>query len=1352
MKFVCVFLILLTCLDMSGSSDRYSISHLGVEHGLSNNHVVGIAQDKNGFIWIATDEGLNRYDGHSFKPYYKDESGEGESLTGNELNAILDDPMRPILWIATARGGLNAYNYETDTFTSYRHNDTDDVSLITDDVTSLSPASDGGVWVTTFWRGFDHFDPDTKVFTHYSHENISGLPNAPVWSMCEGSDGLLYIGQERAGFSVVNPVLKTAVNYTFKPDDPHSLPDNDVECVFIDSINNIWVGTKEGLSLFNPDSGTFVNFGLIHPQLRNKVSDIRQFADDKLWVAMERGGVATLELNDTVYTSPLLSKCYNIGEGKLSSPSVRTLFLDNYSNVWAGTWGGGVNLISENVPVFKSHPLTSVQSDTERGHTNSVLTLLYDSDNRLWVGKDSGGLYMQEDGSEDAKFFSLSNPNGLEGVVQSSYESREGDLWFGVFFGGAYRYDKSRGKFEQIFPKENMPDVRDITGDKDGNIIIGTSSGVWRYSPVSKAMSGAYAVGNNLVRKVFPLSDDKFLIGTFGDGLILTDKDFNELAQYNVATGYPSNTINDIYRSRDGQIWVATGEGLLEFHDFESSPTEYTLYNRASGLGNAHVLAIIQDRSGAIWVSTNGGISAIKDGEIYNYSHRDKVSIGNFLGKSVASDPQGNLYFGAISGLCFFNPVKVFEKVELPSPMIVEITVTGKSGSSSESPEHIQVAGKQEIRLKAGQNSLDISFATGNFSYAKEVDYAYMLEGYDNRWITTRDNNFVSFRNLSPGKYVFKVKTRIRNQEWGEPTELKIVLPPPFYISWWAKVTYLAIFLCIVGVLLYFYRKRINAEAQLQAEKEQHRKEQELNDERLRFYTNITHELRTPLTLIMGPLEDMSKEKSIPDKDRRSLAIVCRNAARLLDLVNRILEFRKTETQNRKLCVREGNIADTIYEIALKYKELNRNPDVKITISIHPDDIRTIYDKEVVTMILDNLLSNATKYTKSGSIAVSCSEEDGKIEISVKDTGVGISPDAIPRIFERYYQEKGPHQAAGTGIGLALVKNLVALHHGVIAVSSVEGKGSEFVVTLPASDSYPEALHPDSPTRSDGQRQSQEVTIPLESNRKPLVLVVEDNEDIRDYLKQAFTDLYDIRTADNGKDGLKLATEIMPSVIVCDIMMPVMDGIEMTKHLKEDVRTSHIPVIMLTAKGTSSDREEGYMSGADSYLVKPFSASLLQTRINNLLQQRMKLLEKFSSHATPVSESSDNTLEYKREKLMKSLNEVDRKFVEKLNKTITDNLPSENVDVNFLAGVFCMSSSTLYRKVKALTGLSPNEYIRKIKMQLAENLLLEGKFTFSEIAYKVGMNSVAYFRSCFKDEFGMTPTEYMKRISPPAQD
>lgn len=630
-----------------------------------------------------------------------------------------------------------------------------------------------------------------------------------------------------------------------------------------------------------------------------------------------------------------------------------------------------------------------------------------------------------------------------------------------------------------------------------------------------------------------------------------------------------------------------------------------------------------------------------------------------------------------------------------------------------------------------------------------------MLKGLENSWYTVKDPNNVTFRNLPPGKYEFMIKTRIRNQEWSdEISSIEIIIAPPFWLSWWAKLLYLISGTALLFIGLWAYRRKLNLEYLYESEKKSHEQEQELNDERLRFYTNITHELRTPLTLILGPLEDLVKSNTLSSKDHHRISVIHQSAVRLLNLINQILDFRKTETQNKRFCVTKGNLTNTVYEVGLKYKELNSKPDIQILIEAEEENMFLFFDKEIITMILDNLISNALKYTDKGYIRIRTEwvTENGirYAQLSVEDTGYGIGKEALAHIFERYYQESGEHQASGTGIGLALVKNLVKLHEGDIQVKSLPDVGTTFYLRLLAENTYPQALHGEDMHTEKQDIKEEESTIKPEviepdKNARPIILVVEDNADIRDYIADSFTDLYEVKTAANGKEGLQIATDCIPDIIVSDIMMPVMNGVVMCQKLKADIRTSHIPVILLTAKDSITDKEEGYQAGADSYLTKPFSASLLQSRISNLLTQRRLLSERFAIRPDKPEKQS---MEEKRAIITESMSKLDKEFLDKITNTITEGLAAaENIDITVLSNVMCMSSSTLYRKVKALTGMSTNEYIRKIKMQLAEKYLLEGKYSISEIAFKVGINSNVYFRQCFKEEFGMSASDYLKQLT-----
>ncbi len=532
-----------------------------------------------------------------------------------------------------------------------------------------------------------------------------------------------------------------------------------------------------------------------------------------------------------------------------------------------------------------------------------------------------------------------------------------------------------------------------------------------------------------------------------------------------------------------------------------------------------------------------------------------------------------------------------------------------------------------------------------------------------------------------------------------------------------------------------------------QLEKKNHEQEEELNNERLRFFTNITHELRTPLTLILGPLEDLQEDKDLLPYQQKKISIIHNSAIRLLNLINQILEFRKTETQNKKLCVSKDNLAALVTEVGLKYKELNPKKNIEFNIAIESDPLPLYFDKEIITIILDNLISNAIKYTEKGYINISLytirKNNTDYAEIRVSDTGQGIPSEELPHIFERYYQAKNDRQVSGTGIGLALVKNLVKLHQGEIHAESILGKGSSFRFSLIINNIYPNALHTDSEEKeqnSNHDTESAEDSM-LNNNisgEKPILLVVEDNPDICEYISESFSDSFEVITAEEGEAGYRMAISQIPDIIVTDIMMAGMDGITFCKIIKGDVRTSHIPVIMLTAKDSLQNKEEGYLAGADSYLTKPFSASLLRSRIHNLLESRKKLANQFSNN---LNINSDKSII-----LHESLNQLDNEFIQKITQIIEDNLKSEKIDVTYLADKLCMSKSTLYRKIKALTGISTNEYVRKIKMQNAEKLMLEGRYTISEIAFRVGMNSPVYFRQCFKEEFGISPSEYLKHL------
>ena len=904
-------------------------------------------------------------------------------------------------------------------------------------------------------------------------------------------------------------------------------------------------------------------------------------------------------------------------------------------------------------------------------------------------------------------------------------------------------YTPKDGRITRIGDKgSEFLDICSFSEDINGKIWIGTQTGIYSYfnNQLSYEKELNAQLPDIMVHGIIRDKNGKLWVGTFGKGVVVFDEDDKKLYNFTTDHSFPSNAVNYMMEDSRKRILVATREGIIIFKDV-SQPNVFVSFGAKEGLENTQVRAIQEDHDGYIWISTNGGISRLdeKNKRFYNYNYHDGIPMGDFMDGSTCITPDGTLFFGSQNGACYFNPRELSSPREVSPVTITQFFIYNKQTESRDTRLPVPISNRI-VELPYNQNTFNISFNVLDYTQSSQVEFSYMLEGLENAWYSTQGDNQVTFRNIPHGNYVFKVKTRFRNQEWNEnAAQLTVVIAPPLWLTWYAKLGYVILFIFALYALLRFYKRKLDLESSLEVERKQSLNKQELNEERLRFYTNITHELRTPLTLILGPLEDLLSDATLSPKHANKISIIHDSATRLLNLINRILEFRKTETQNRKLSVVKGDLGQLVQEVGLRYKELNPNNKVNYHIHIETEDTEIFYDADMITIILDNLMSNAAKYTSEGDITISLrSVEENQIkytEISVSDTGHGIDAEALPHIFDRYYQAKSKYQASGSGIGLALVKGLSELHEGILKVESTVDAGTTFTLRLPTENTYPNAIH----TQHDMEKKpmdAEETTItdtPTENH--PIVLVVEDNTDIREYIRSSFTELYEVITAKDGKEGWELAQARIPNIIVSDIMMPVMDGIELCKRIKEDMRTSHIPVILLTAKDSLQDKEEGYASGADSYLTKPFSAKLLHSRINNLLETRKKI----------ASLLALADIQPKQESAVSSLNKLDNEFLQKITQIIEENLEMEKMDIAFIADKMCMSHSTLYRKIKGLTDMSANEFIRKVKMRKGVELLMSGQYTISEIAYMIGFSSVAYFRQCFKDEYGMSPSDYVKQ-------
>lgn len=1326
-------------------AQKYQVRPLDLEQGLSCNYVLSIAQDKYGFLWFATEEGLNRFDGNSFFTYYKQRDRQG--ISSSELNCVIDDAKEPVVWIGTKNDGLNSFNYQTEEWHSYKHDGKNPSSIATNDITHITPSANGKLWITTYWKGVELFDPETKRFVHFDKNRVKGLPDNQLWCVLDLGNGNLLVGHVKSGLSIIDTQRLTARNFKHNDQDIFSISGNEVICLYRDKKGTIWIGTNVGIDIYDPLSQRFLH--VADQTIKNhRIFDFCELPDGNMLVATEQMGIAVLDVANKSFTASTQISCSFISEGfsdfNLTGNSVRSLLLDKYNNVWAGFYGSGINFLTQSVAPF-STIRAGVPDQLERLTEKSVMGLAFDKKGQLWVGTDGKGLNVFS--PERKRLATYEHEGGS--IVTAATRDSYGNLWFGSFYQGA-TVKMAGGGFRKVLPNAHE-DVRCFYEDDKQQMWIGTSHGIYVVDIKRMKVVNNYHLGNDMVRAICMDARHRVWVGYFDIGIEVFSPQMKRIKSFNSTKGekeyIPSNAVNHLMRDSQGRIWAATNEGAICFD--VKHQDRHVIYDQRQGMNNIHVRAIIEDEMHNIWMSTNRGISCLKAGQagrFINFNEKDNVVKANFNDGSVARSEQGIIYFGSAQGLCCFLPRQVLSVNRAPKTIITSLRLI----RGIEQPDSvINLAMRNHISLAYDENSFSVNFTVQNFAMENYVEYSYKLSGLQDDWITAQ-NGTITLRDIPPGTYQLQVRTRLHNQPWSsEIAEFTITVRPPFWLSWWAKLCYTLFVFAIVYLALRTYQRHLRLKFQLKAEKVNHEKEQKLNEERLRFFTNITHELRTPLTLILGPLDDISHSSDITKAVKHKLAVIHQSAVRLNELITQILEFRKTETDNRRLRVVKANVVDAVHEVSLKYEELAQKPDVAIRFVAPENPILMYIDKEVIAIILDNLVSNAIKYTDQGNIDISVerrrSGERHLVDITVSDTGHGISAKALPHIFDRYYQENGTHQASGTGIGLSLVKKLVTLHHGEVKAESNLEQGTSFIVTLDENEIYPEALRGDENASAKLQGNnaasdvlnSEEAVLSVE-NGKLLLLVVEDNREILDYVAESFIDEFDVLKAGDGREGLALALDKVPDVIISDVMMPNMDGNAMCRALKKDVRTSHIPIILLTAKDSFEAKEKGYDSGADSYITKPFTHKLLRSRILNLLQQRRrdKML---------IQESKETNLAQKKEQLREALNKVDQEFFDKLNKLIEENI-SGDVDVNLIASNLAVSTSTLYRKMKALTGISTNEYIRKYKMQYAEHLLLEGKYSISEISFMVGMNSVAYFRRCFKAEYGEIPSEYLKKL------
>jgi len=1292
---------------------------LDINDGLSDNFVSSICQDANGYMWFTTELGANRFDGSKFTSFYKGQ------INGNELGRVV--ALGNDVYIATQRYGMSVYDCQTEIFSSFSRNNG---AITANDITGLCADAAGNVWISYYWEGLDCLNSLDNTITHYSVDNLEGLGGNQTWTIATDSHGLVYVGHVNSGLSVIDPVSHQVQNYRSVPSDPTTLPDNQIYSILPDTRGGVWIGTDKGLAYFI--NGSFVRVN----QISGRIKCLKQMPDGSLWVGIENGGISVVKSNG-IFTSVGSLETEKLPIEGLDNITISDINTDRYGNIWIATFGSGIYFISNREASIKQWNMAAgnLSWRVAWGMTTTA-------DNQVWIGTDGGGFDIFNNGKRMAHL-DKKNSNLSDNAILSALTDSDGNIWAGTFEGGLNFCATGSRQFSRV---ELLPEAVDIRALKQDSsvIFVASNSGLFSIDRHTHKIKQHFSQENsvlrdNLVRAIETDANGYLWVGTFGQGVTIIDPaDPTRNVAFIVDDNFLSNTIYHIMRDSQNRMWVATGNGVAVFDkgkysDFFHPETEGII-----------AYSCIEGNNGQVWVSTNSGISCVdlQKNVINNFDYRDGLPRGIFHGGSVTKGTDGTIYFGSENGVAIVSPNLDDYKVDIPEPHITGLRVYADVSK----PQSVPIG--KGVTLQYTDNTFSIEFNVMDYAFADIVEFSCKLDGFDDRWHLVNGGNEVTYRNVPYGDYIYRVKARVRNGEWIDAeASLPIIINPPLWLTWWAKLIYALVIIVLAWLLFSLYDHQMTLRHNLDLEREKNSRQKMLDDERQRFFTNMTHELRTPLTLIIGPLEDLKNDTEIPLRQANKISLIHNSALKLLGMINRLLDFRKTELQRQTLCVKNGNVAKVVNEIVSSYKELNRNRELNYIFHISPTvPQRMLFDADVVQTVVNNLLSNAVKYTKRGTITVSLdtigTAADQQLSISVADTGIGIPEYALSHIFERYYQvEDSDHHTSGTGIGLALVSNLVKLHEGEVIVNSQEGVGTTFKVSIPIRTEFEGAVRLEDdekePITIDQTPQSGTFEqTEVEAERKPQMLVVEDNAEILNYIRDSFEDEYEVITATNGNEGLAEARKNMPDIIVSDIMMPEMDGTEMCQLLKSDVATSHIPIILLTAKNSTEARADGYQKGADSYLTKPFSALVLHSRVQNLIESRKRIIK-------AISKASDSN---KKAELTESISKLDAEFIEKITSVINDNIESDKIDVGFIGDKVGMSHSTLYRKIKALTGMSANEFIRKVRMHTAERLLLTGRYTISEVSYMVGINSMAYFRQCFKEEFGLTPSAYIKHI------
>ena len=1375
-----LILLLFAVREISAQSPVINFKHIRSENGLSNSTIETIFQDKRGFMWFGTRDGLNRFDGYQIS-VYKHDPEDSNSICDNYITSIAEDDQNN-LWIGTLNG-LNIFNPVTNTFTRFKHLPDDPTTIGSNYINHIFFDSKRRVLVATEGGGVNVYERVSQSFKLIPVISKSGLQEKQVNTLFEDSKGNLWVGAFTGLYlfnSLSGNFQPVQSNPRFREDQSNNGLSRAIRVISEDKSGNLLLGTSDnGLVVYSVEYRTQKIF-THNPALSNSISSdlIRSILVTKSgqnWIGSVNGG---LDLFD-----PATQQFFNYqyqpdNPGSLSQRTVSALFEDKQGNIWIGTHRGGINLYMPGTEKFK---LYRQKPESNSLSYNDVKAFCEDRSGNIWIGTDGGGLNLFNREKNNFKHYKY-NPFNITSIgsneVIDILEDSDGNLWVGTWGGGLCLYNPKTDNFIRYSGKTRKladsiirtePEyIQSIFEDSKKNLWVATyftglhqlNRKTGKFTRITQSATNKTSLkGNNILA----LAEDKegnIWIGTDDGGLNKLDASTGEFSHYfNNEEKKPDLRV--LFVDSKGNLWL----GQSGLYLFDKGSNSFSIFTNKADLSSIFIKGIVEDNNGILWISTSSGITKLnpetKDTRRYNTI--DGLQGQEFEANAFLKTKDGYVFFGGVNGFNSFYPNEITTNNFIPPVFVTDLTVENNRiiGGHGNKILEKDISFTDKITLSHKEATFSFAFAALNFTAAENNQFAYKLENWDKDWIDAGSEKRVTYTNVSPGTYTFYVKASNNDGLWNEKGHsIEVTITPPFWQTWWFRVL---VGLTLITAGFYFYRFR----RKIHLQKFEERKKEELHQLQLQFFTNISHEFRTPLSLITGPVEKLLKDNP-SSKNSHAYQVIQRNANRLLQLINELMDFRKAESGVLKLQVMPGNVPVFINEIAEEFSELAIQKNISFTVTTGLLTEETWFDRQVLEKIIINLLSNSFKYTPdNGSVQLQVLEsidnfkpsfenqliiENNKqakkfLYFCITDNGIGISKESIDHLFERYYRVSDSH--LGSGIGLAFVKTLTQLHKGNISVFSQRNKGTEFIIAIPSrkadyseKERWMKTIEPVARLESlspHASSQAQLISLDKQSNgnnhhsKDNVILIVDDNEELREFLKESLEEQYSIIEAPDGNIAMEKTLEYYPDIIISDIMMPVMDGIEYCRQVKASPETSHIPFILLTGKDSFEARMEGTEKGADYYFSKPLSTELLLLTIRNVLSQKQKIKERYQKdHHIEVKDLAHSA--------------KDKAFIEELINIIENNLSKPELDIEFVCTQIGMSRTKLYNKIKNITGQSIGDFIRTIRLRKAAALMSDSELSLTDIMYSVGIQTQSYFSKAFKNEFGKTPTQFLKDL------